>query len=203
MQKLFSKKFVGSITAVISMLLVLSVAQADGLSGIPFDPDYPAGPSYDTFSATLEGFGLVSDADGDGIQNDRCSADGEATQQIVLGTEKVALAIASNVCDADPEPISKAVCFGVNLALEELVVATEINIAQCDHQDGSVNAAEIEAGFENTVTLLDDLFIHDANLDQHDTDIKIILSRMEGKIDELILLVQTPEGKRPLWPVKR
>ena len=75
----------------LSLSLGLGSAQAAGLASTPFPPDYPAGPSYDTFAATLEGFGLITDADGDGLQNDRCSADGEAAQQIVLATELVLL----------------------------------------------------------------------------------------------------------------
>lgn len=196
-------KSTASIILSLSLFMGLSSAQAAGLDGTPFPPDYPAGPSYDTFAATLEGLGLVTDVDNDGIQNDRCSADGEAVQQILLAAENVLLVPLAKAADADIEPISRAILFAANIVAEELVVATEINIAQCDHQDGSVNAAEIEASFENTVTLLLDLVTHDGNLDTHDADIKEILARIEGKVDTLIggqaethRLLHTPNGQR-------
>lgn len=196
-------KSTAAIILSLSLFVGLSSAQAAGLDGVPFPPDYPAGPSYDAFAFTLEGFGLIVDADADGLQNDRCSADGEAFQQIVLGTEKVLAVLANEGCDGDLEPISRAACFGLNIVLQELVVATEINIAQCDHQDGSIDAAEIEASYENTVTLLADLVLHDNNLDTHDADIKEILARLEGKMDTLIggqaeshRLLHTPNGRR-------
>ncbi|MGI0016385.1 MAG: hypothetical protein ACREBU_23440, partial [Nitrososphaera sp.] len=50
-----------------------------------FAPRYPEGPVYDTFVATLPGFGLLFDGDLPGTNDDRCDDDGEAGARIARG----------------------------------------------------------------------------------------------------------------------
>ena len=59
-----------------------SALQAQQAATPLFAPAYPSGPSYDVWVATLPGFGLLSDSDGDGsLANERGSSNGESELQ--------------------------------------------------------------------------------------------------------------------------
>ena len=132
------------------------LAKADGDFLEPFDPAYPEGIAYDIFTATLEGLGLLVDSDDDGtaLNDERCDSNGEAAQQIALALVKSATIVGEIGCHALAPGFEDA-CFGLLTAGAVALVAAEINIAKCDLQDALVDGAEIEAGFENTVKLLE------------------------------------------------
>ena len=96
------------------------------------------------------------------------------------------------------------------------IVAKEINNV-LNFCDATVDAAEIEGAFERTADVFANLnehhghlSLHDKNLDEHDnnlaghdTDIKELLSLLQGAVDEntrrlgeTILLLHTPQGQR-------
>jgi hypothetical protein len=151
-----------------------------------FTPAYPTGGNYDAFTATLAGFGLLYDGPdpGTATNDERCDSDGEAAQQIALATEKVVCEAGYAICDALPADFlsvaGRATCFAAIIICKEVTVATEITIAQCALQDGLVDGAEIEAAYENSKIISDqladhdinidaDLVAHDAHLTEHDT----------------------------------
>ena len=143
-----------------------------------FSPAYPVGGNYDTFTATLDGFGLLSDGPDAGAEtnDERCDSDGEAAQQIALATEKVVCVLGELAADAIIEPISRVAAFGLTAICQEIVVATEITIAQCDLQDALVDGAEIEAAYENSKIISGQVTEVSVEIDAHDTNI-------ENKID--------------------
>lgn len=133
-----------------------------GYSGVndgPFDPvGYPSGSSYETLVATLDGFGLLSDASGDGeLADERCDPNGEATSQIVAHTLTAAAIAAQTLCDTVTVALGAASnnvqCVAAGIA-NAAAFAADVVIDQCDFQDGAVDSAEIEALYENTVQLL-------------------------------------------------
>jgi hypothetical protein len=151
-----------------------------------FAPAYPAGGNYDAFTATLPGLGLLYDGPdpGTATNDERCDSDGEAAQQIALATERVVCEAGYAACDALPADVvtvaARAACFAAIIICKEVTVATEITIAQCALQDGLVDGAEIEATYENSkiisnqlaqhdINIDTDLIAHDARLTQHDT----------------------------------
>jgi hypothetical protein len=118
--------------------------------------------------------------------------------------------------------IAAGVFWGV-LAAEEEVLKV------CEVQTGNVDGAEIEAAYENTRTLLDKAnkmttnlnnetnFTDDGELAEHEkaikdtissqhralnqqlTLIKNQLTQQQGQLDEIIMLLNTPQGTRPKW----
>jgi len=112
-------------------------------------PTFPAGASYEVFTATLPGLGLLLDADGDGAVNDEwCDSDGEARIAIVGATFKTLVA-AGTLCGALPTP-AKEICYGA-LAVAAAALESEATvIAQCAFQDSLVDGAVLGATYENT-----------------------------------------------------
>ena len=77
-----------------------SALQAQQAATPLFAPAYPSGPSYDVWVATLPGFGLLSDSDGDGsLANERGSSNGESELQITKAAFDVAAIVADTACD--------------------------------------------------------------------------------------------------------
>lgn len=166
------------------------------MSTTTFTPAYPSGPSYDTAVASLPGFGLLPD----GTTN-RCDTNGEADLVIVTSAFN-AVGAAEFVCAALPSP-AKEGCFGTLSVTALANEAAGIAQAQCDFQDGLIDGAEIEAAFENTVILHDDLGLHDDRLITHDVEVQAKLDELIEKVDlviarqlETIRLLHTPDGLR-------
>jgi hypothetical protein len=171
---------------------------------------------------------FLPDGDEAGFQDDRCNEHAEAIARgahiVAHG-----LAIAAQVtCDASPDIVSIGTCalsgtaWGVDFAAEEILVA-------CEVQTGNVDSAEIEAAYENTRTILDEAnymstilddetnFTDDDELAAHEsaikntmssqhralnkklTEIKNQLDQQQAQLDEIIRLLNTPQGKRPSW----
>ena len=144
------------------VLLLLGVVAPMARAGeepaaVGFAPAYPAGPSYDVFTATLPGLGFLSDTNGDGKLNDeRCNANSRAQVAIVDATFRILVAagIACNALPAGPPAFAQEICFGVLTVPALALQADATVIAQCALQDGLVQTAEIQASFENTRHLL-------------------------------------------------
>jgi hypothetical protein len=168
-----------------------------------FAPAYPSGSNYDAFTATLPGLGLLLD----GTTN-RCDTDAEAGAEIAASVF-TAIEAAEFACAALP-PGGEDACYAVILVNSVVQVANEIAKSQCAFQDGLIDGAEIEAAYENSVIIHDNLLEHDSNLSDHDAAIKVLLAAIQAKVDEngqkldvllggqaeLIRLIHTPSGRR-------
>lgn len=140
-----------------------------------FIPDYPFGWDYNNWIATLPGMNLLHDVDGDGYVNDRCTANGEAQIAIAGSTLKAAAIIADIACSADPTKLS---C-GAALLADEAVHANDIVALQCSSQGGSVDSAEIEATYENSVVISN-------QVSTHDTEIKALFAANHSEVLNLL-----------------
>jgi hypothetical protein len=180
-----------------------SAAWAGPLDTVDFPPAYPSGGNYDAFTATLPGLGLLLD----GTTN-RCDTDAEAGAEIAASVF-TAIEAAEFACAALP-PAASEVCYGVILVNSVVQVANEIAKSQCAFQDGLIDGAEIEAAYENSLIIHDNLIEHDLNLSNHDAEIKVLLAAIQAKVDEngqkldvllggqseMIRLIHTPSGRR-------
>ena len=122
------------------------LAKADGAFLDPFPPDYPTGTVYEGMRALIIG--------GPGDNTTRCSADLEAGQLIATDAAKVLLTPVQAACDIATDPASKAIaCVGL-AGFSAAIVVAEFEVDACALQDGLIDSAEIEAGFENTKKLI-------------------------------------------------
>lgn len=131
-------------------------------SGLSYSPDYPVTAAY-LFAQAL---GLTSSPD------QRCGGDGlENYRSFLTGFEEgfYAAEALCVVAGCDPTGI---VCATACIPFETVGVAlhyAKLPIAACEVHEGNVNAAEIEAGFENTVSLLTDVDALATDLDGLET----------------------------------
>jgi len=123
-----------------------------------FAPRYPEGPTYDTFVATLPGFGLLADGDLPGTNDDRCDDDGEAGARIANGVLQFASIAAETVCNTIVvilgEGSNLPACVAAGIA-KAAVEADDIVVQQCGYQTALVDSAEIEAGYENSRRIIE------------------------------------------------
>ncbi|MGR9116241.1 MAG: hypothetical protein ACU85E_10780 [Gammaproteobacteria bacterium] len=123
-----------------------------------FAPRYPDGPTYDAFVATLPGFGLLSDTDLPGTNDDRCDDDGEAGARIANGVLQFAAIAADTLCNTIVvflgEGTNAPACIAAGVA-NAAVEADDIVLQQCGYQTALVDSAEIEAAYENTRRIIE------------------------------------------------
>jgi hypothetical protein len=139
---------------------------AAGLPADLFAPAYPTGSNYETFRATLPGLGAMFDTPGSepGLADERCDANFEAGVAIAAATFAFANIIAEVVCEALPE-LADIPCWIAQGVLQVAAEANNTVAAQCAIVDGAVDAAEIEAAYENTKAIF-------LNLDAHHEALK-------------------------------
>jgi hypothetical protein len=112
--------------------------------------------------------------------------------------------------------------FGILVCAETCVPVTILKLAlwviklpieMCKYHDGKVDAAEIEAAYENGVNMIQKLGSTDGKIDAlstqlttHDTQIKAELTALKSMLEtvlsnqqELIELLNTPQGRRQDW----
>jgi hypothetical protein len=188
-----------------------------------FPPNYPSTQS--TAYAFLSLLGLIDSVD------DRCGGDGfENYKSALVGAEK-AMVVADSICTVvacDPTGIGCAIYCGAVKVAELAVLTARLPIDACKEHEGGVDSAETEAGFENSVSILNDLAAndsaikdleqqlstHDSDINQqlstHDSDIKQQISdldatmnqrldQVEAQLEKIIRLLRTPQGRRPGW----
>ncbi len=186
----------------------------------PYPPDYPSstGLYADLVLGQLAAFDLITYA------SDRCDTNKLSDFYSIYYLAKKAAEQADSVCvvaGCDPTGIGCAAVCGVVEIYKIAVVTAALPLDLCEYQDNNIDSAEIQAGYENTVSLLYDLSAHDAGvrtaIAEHDSDIKYVLSQIDGKLDnqtamlievlenqeKIMKLLNTPQGLRPEWPVKR
>ena len=114
---------------------------------------------------------------------------------LVLARELLELAVVPAVlaCDAlqNVEPIS---C-GIAGVAQELVIGAQFVLDIFEVCSDSIDSAEINAAWKNTVVIHSDLVTHDA-------DIKARLNQIDAVLQEIIRLLITPQGRRPGFPRK-
>jgi hypothetical protein len=121
----------------------------------PFTPDYPpnSGPYKDVIINGIAAFGI-----GGATYNDRCLAEDWADFIGVwwpLNKGFDALDGACVVAGCDPTGVT--VCLPVCTILEVAKLALKVAavpLELCDVHQGAIDGAEIEAGYENTITLI-------------------------------------------------
>jgi hypothetical protein len=123
---------------------------------VGYPPQYPdpsTMPAYETFTASLPGLGFLADGDDDGVLADeRCDASKEAGLGAGIAALSTIIAVGT-ACNIAPENVD-TVCFAALAVLTTALESVSILHAQCDFQDGQVDAAEIEATYENTRMLV-------------------------------------------------
>jgi hypothetical protein len=122
--------------------------QATCFSGTPKDPDYPSGGGYELLTAPLLSLYLF------GGRKER--SDASAYSQLFIGTITARAAqAAAGICDSDVlVVITLGACLAVKVAAEAAVVATEATVESLNIQDGLIDAAEIQAAYLNTNTII-------------------------------------------------
>ena len=152
-----------------------------------FPPDYPSGGNYDVYTATLPGLGIMLA----GATN-RTDASAVGGAWIAFEVLEFLALTAQAVCDAAllGAPVACPLAGIANAAAR----ADQVVLNQAAYQDGLIDGAEIEAAYENTVTIIgqgndlnDDLAAHDTNIDAdlvaHDANIDADLIAHDANID--------------------
>ena len=146
-----------TIVAVLLAMLPLVAAAGDEKAAVGSQVAYPTGASYDAFIATLPGFGLLVDSNGDlAVNDERCTSNGKSEQALVQGSLQVLVAagVLCKLVPSGPPLFLQEACFvGIGIAALALQ-ANAIVISQCKYQDGLVQAAEITAAYQNTRHML-------------------------------------------------
>jgi hypothetical protein len=88
----------------------------------------------------------------DNVSSQGCTEDEETLLETLSAAFQGTVEAASNLCAALP-PIASNVCFGFNTAIATAGAVSFGLFSDCVEQDGLVNAAKIDAGFQNTATI--------------------------------------------------
>ncbi len=120
---------------------------------VPFTPAYPSGLDYDELLNRLPVGFLVN-----GPAN-RCDSNMEAAQLNAHATLRTAAVVAQTTCEITPFPLAIVACAASGVA-NELVVNSQDVIDACVLQDSLIDGAEIEATYENSLQIIDQLNSH-------------------------------------------
>lgn len=152
----------------------------------PYTPNYP--PSYSAAYNIANVLGLTSS------REERCDGVGlEIYEDAYYALEQAAY-LADQVCNVAGCDPSGAVCFAVCGTIEvvkgvvNLLGVLKLPLDACKKHGEGVDSAEIEAGYENSVSII-------GQLNQQETK----LNEVEAKLNEIIELLKTPSGRRPNW----
>ncbi len=169
----------------------------------PAYPD-PTDTAWQNLVNPLITFGAFSPTDYASVSPQQCGLTVEANLSQVSSALQGTVLAASAVCSALP-PIASNVCWGANAAFSIASAVSFGLFADCSEQDGLVNAAEINAGFHNTVTIYntlkgvdthltnvnDQITTEFTNLDTHVTNVDNHIAAEFGALDaHLVMLVK-------------
>jgi hypothetical protein len=163
-------------------------------STTPYTPNYP--PTYSVAYNIAMVLGLTSS------NEDRCDGVGlEIYEDILYAAEKLSDIgdAACSVAGCDPTGVGCAIVCGVVETYKLAVLTARIPIDSCNKHNEGVDAAEIEAGYENSVLTLNDLATALENQEA-------ILENQKSSLvnqEEIIRLLNTPQGQRPDWNDKK
>jgi hypothetical protein len=171
---------------------------------------------------SLLGF-FAPDSGEPGIQDNRCNEHAEAIErENHRNLHELAIA-AQAACDtAGAAPLVQVIACPAAGTAWLLDNASQELLTACEVHTGNVDSAEIEAAYENSRTVLYELgdetkFTDDGELATHESNIKGAISahdaeikeqltliqdqltQQQAKLDKIIKLLNTPQGKRPNW----
>lgn len=142
------------------------VRSVQGIVGIPPSESavlapYPTGTQYDTIiidpldflgNLTDDGGATAPDSDGE-LRDERCNANGYATLFSIVESLTLAAQTAAALCELDPTGICSAIAGIAQVAVD----IAALDLKACDLHIGNVDSAEIEATYENVLTIFDAL----------------------------------------------
>jgi hypothetical protein len=157
----------------------------------PFPPEYPpdSGLYYSKIVAELKAYGLVTS------EKERCNSTAIADWWSIWWEANSASVIADWLCNVggcDPSGIFCAIACIITETGSKAVFALGRPVDLCSFHDANIDSAELQAGYENTVRIMN-------NLNEHDERLGNEFGSMDTKLDEIIELLKTPQGNRPGW----
>jgi hypothetical protein len=193
------------------------------LANDPFPPDYPPGSGiyHAKIVGELQFYQLLSSHD------ERCNSAALSDYWAIWWEAHEVAEVADGICSfisCDPTGIACAIGCGLMELYMEAVTLAERPLSLCSFHDANIDSSELQAGFENSVGLIHNLNEHDAKIvgelddvarqiGSHDMEIKAELINISLKLDdqqatlesllanqeEIIELLNTPQGNRPNW----
>jgi hypothetical protein len=170
-----------------------------------FPPDYPSGGNYAVYTASLPGLGIMLAG-----PTNRTDASAVGGAWIAFDSLEFLAITSQAACDASllGAPIACALAGIANAAVK----SDQVVLQQAAYQDGLIDGVEIEAAYENTVTIIGQGNNLNTDLAAHDSDIKTLLADSSGAGDEnqqlikifmsrqleIMRLLITPQAKREI-----
>ncbi|MBI2212335.1 MAG: hypothetical protein HYU52_01700 [Acidobacteria bacterium] len=173
----------------------ISASGESGSSAYP--PNYPD-TSTDVDWLVLHPLGLVSN------NHTRCAGSGFAYYQAALVGANISLTAAQLACDAsgcDPTGIVCISVCGATKIVQAAYLVAKVPVDACESWDAKIGAAENEASFRNSGTMLSDLSAHDdrirallatqssasaelsATLQAHDAAVKSLIAGFSARLN--------------------
>ena len=126
-----------------------------------FNPLFASGSNWASMTGTLQGVSLLPGGD---VSDQYCNVDGEVALVQLVGAFHAAKDLADQICEAIPDPVVivlgegtkvplKEVCYGINLIIGAFNSAASGLLDDCKTTDDLVDAAFIEAGYNNTLAI--------------------------------------------------
>jgi hypothetical protein len=122
-----------------------------GATCTPAYPD-PNNTAWQNLVNPIITFGAFSPTDYPSVASQSCSLTVESNLVQTTAALNGTVTVAAIACGALP-PIASNVCFAAVAVVGVAGAVSQGLLADCSEQDGNVNAAEIDAGFHNTVTI--------------------------------------------------
>ncbi len=145
------------------------IDNSPGATCTPAYPD-PGNSSWQAMVNPLITFGAFSPTDYKDVSMQACGLTVEVNlQQVTVALQGAVNAITPG-CSIIPAPFNAA-CFGPLIAIAAADSVSAGLFSDCVEQDGLINAAEIDAGFHNTVTIYNDLNTSVAGLNTRITNV--------------------------------
>ncbi len=143
----------------------------------PAYPD-PTNSAWQNLVNPPNTFGAFSPTDYASISSQQCSVTVETNLSQVVSAMNGAVAASTPVCSIIPAPFNAA-CWAPVAALAIAGAVSTGIFADCQEQDGLVNAAEINAAFHNTVTIYDKLGAVDSHITAVDNKLSNSLTNLD------------------------
>jgi hypothetical protein len=156
----------------------------------PFTPDYPSGGGYDLFVASIRGTFILNG-------NQERTDTNRVGNLLVSKIAADALVLTFDLCETS---VGLAATIGFCAAEIGALVAQaviDLMIAQIDFHDGSIDSAELEAAYENTVRLLgcsEGIVQQLMALAGSLGEVRQIVDRVEGAVEVVQQTVNRVEG---------
>ena len=154
-----------------------------GASCTPAYPD-PNNTDWQQVVNPIINDGAFSPTDYPSVSSQACSLTKESHYVDIVEPLNGTVTVAAIACGALP-PIAMNVCFGVVAGLGVAGAVFQGFLGDCTEQDGNVNAAEIDAGFHNTVTIYNALGQAAQGINTVQTDISSLTTNLNTDFTSL------------------